>query len=404
MRRIFLTILYIIFSYIAVSLTAQTTATTQTVYAQSPLLKYPFNSFFKSTHGVYPDVTSGDSGSAVTPGAAEPSAMPSPEASPVASSPAVASPVSSPTATSGSGMSVRPPNEIGDIMVIMYHGITVGEPTTPYQRSAADFKRDLKRLYDGGFRLISLADLLSNNIRVEAGYTPVVLTFDDGDRTSFSLQKKDGKLVPTDSCAVDIIEKFYEEHKDFGKAAAFFINGSSMTFKGAGTLAESMKYLVDNGFEIGNHTYGHKQLSKLDAAAIQEEIGKIDAQIRANVPGYEPVGLVYPYGERPVEANRSLALSGTYGGNVYKYPVAFRAGPSGASANPVHVNFDPLNAPRVRATETEKTDLGWCFDYYKANPSEKYVSDGDPDTISVPKKLEKKVNKNALGGKTLKLY
>ena len=104
------------------------------------------------------------------------------------------------------------PNEIGDIIIAMYHGI---QNNPPYHRTAEDYKKDLQYMYDNGYRLISMRDYIDHNISVAAGYTPIVLTFDDGLRSSFSLEEVNGELRPVEDSAVGILEAFNAEHPDF---------------------------------------------------------------------------------------------------------------------------------------------------------------------------------------------
>lgn len=63
------------------------------------------------------------------------------------------------------------PNEAGKIMVLMYH--VIGDSEGEWSRRWDNFRKDLGVLYEKGYRLISLNDYISNNIDVEAGYTPV---------------------------------------------------------------------------------------------------------------------------------------------------------------------------------------------------------------------------------------
>lgn len=298
------------------------------------------------------------------------------------------------------------PNEIGSIIIIMYHGITVQDKSkNVYERTLSDFYSDLKNMYDDGYRLISMQDLVDNNIRVPAGYTPVILTFDDGWPTAFSMIEKDGELVPTPDCAVDAINSFAEEYPDFGKAAVFYINGNSEPFQGAGTRAERLAYLRDNGYEVGNHTYSHASLRKLDAEGAQKEIGRLHNMIMDISPDYTITTLAYPYGHRASDEEvREYALKGEFEGRTYEYALAIREGVSGASAAPNHVDFDTINIPRVRGSDNANTDLGWSLRYYRENRSALYISDGDPNTISVPEKYKDKVNMDSLGDKTLNIY
>lgn len=65
-------------------------------------------------------------------------------------------------------------NELGQVMVLMYHHID--EPEDTWVRTPDNFRRDLQELYDRGYRPVSLADYAKGNIEVEPGYKPVVFT------------------------------------------------------------------------------------------------------------------------------------------------------------------------------------------------------------------------------------
>lgn len=296
------------------------------------------------------------------------------------------------------------PNELGHIMIIMYHGIVESDPPSPYQRTVEGLKEDLKYLYEHGYRLISMRDYIDNNITVEAGYTPVILTFDDGISSSFSLIEENGELKPTPDCAVDIINKFYEEHPDFGRHAVFYINGDNDPFAGDGTFKERLEYLINNGYEVSNHTYSHAHLSKLGAEEIQEQIGKVDQMIKEALPGYTLDSFSYPFGERPKEELRHLVEKGSYNAKEYSYRIGLREGPSGPFVPVNHIKFDPFNVPRVRGSRGEEGDLGWYFEYYEKHPEYRYISDGNPNRIAVPVEQEQNVNMDSLGDKELYIY
>jgi peptidoglycan/xylan/chitin deacetylase (PgdA/CDA1 family) len=299
------------------------------------------------------------------------------------------------------------PDESGNIMIIMYHGLV--EKTTTYDRSPADFINDLQTLYDQNYRLISVSDLANGHITTPAGYTPVALTFDDGKTSTFSMMEQDGVLIPTPGCMVDILNRFCEEHPEFGKAAAFYINGDNDAFSGSGTLAERLAYLLDAGYELGNHTWSHATLNKLDAAGVQREVGRLDQLIRDLVPGYVPNILSYPFGIRPTEALRKYALEGVYEDRAYSYIWGMREGQSNVTANPFHIKFDPWNVPRVRASDDSTPaeavqDFWFELRNYEKNPNRRYISDGDPSRVSVPESQADKIDPDALGGRELFVY
>ena len=296
------------------------------------------------------------------------------------------------------------PYEVGQILIVMYHGLTNGEEKYTTRRSVTNFKQDLQTLYDKGFRLMSLRDWHDNHVAVAAGYTPIVFTFDDGLSTAFSLEMKDGALQPVTDCAVDILTKFNEEHPDFGNTATFFVNGDFDQFEGEGTLSERLQYLIEHGYEIGNHAYSHLSLENFDAGAIQKQIGKQDQNIRKNTDGYIPYAFSYPFGVRPQEDLRRYILDGIYDAAPYHYDFAVCAGPSTEASIIGRKGFDPLNVPRVCGSDCEELDLGWMLRYYDEHPEKRYISDGDPDRISVPEEYAENVDKDALEGKEIYIY
>ena len=301
------------------------------------------------------------------------------------------------------------PNEVGEIMILVYHGLHYENPG-PYDRLTADFWNDLQTLYDQGYRLISMADLVNNNITTPAGYTPVVLSFDDGLPSAFSLMElPDGTLAPVPGTAVYILNAFYEKNPDFGRTAIFFVNGRPRPFDGAGTLQERFAYLLDHGFELGNHSYTHANFARLNGQRLQRDIGLLDQFIRYYAPDFEPLVLAYPFGIRPRASLRHYALQGEYYGVPYSYAWALRVGNTGVPAVPHHVNFDPSNVSRVVASDDSTyyyivPDLGHLLRVFEQNPRLRFISDGDPDVVTVPRHLEHLVNTYSLGHRQLVVY
>ena len=60
-------------------------------------------------------------------------------------------------------------NEVGQIMILEWH--VIGEKEGRWARTYENFRKDLETLYERGYRLISLRDVLNNNISTEAGFT-----------------------------------------------------------------------------------------------------------------------------------------------------------------------------------------------------------------------------------------
>ena len=189
------------------------------------------------------------------------------------------------------------PNELGEIMIIMYHNLA--EENSSYARTIASFKEDLERLYVGGYRLISMSSYVSGKIDVPYGYTPVVLTFDDGHRSNFEyIENADGAWIINPDSVIGILEAFTNKHPDFGKAAVFYLNAGN-PFGQPDFLKQKLTFLAENGYEIGNHAFNHEDLSKLDAPGIQEALGRNVKKFRTLEPALEMRTLALPYGKMP---------------------------------------------------------------------------------------------------------
>lgn len=296
------------------------------------------------------------------------------------------------------------PNEAGQIMVLMYHNI--GEEEAEWVRTAENFKKDLKTLYDKGYRPISLEDFVNNNINVEAGLTPIVITFDDGNQNNFNIIEKDGEKIVDPNCAVGILEEFNKENPDFSLNATFFVFGSN-PFRQEELLEYKLNYLVEKGFHIGNHTLGHNDMSKIkDANEIQKVLGKQASFLESYIPDYKVNTYALSYGARPKDKTLYPYLQkGQYEGMTYENIAVLNVGWD-PSVSPIDKSFDPYSIHRIRASETKVDGVG-MYDWlavFDKNPERRYISDGNPDIVTVPKKFEEKVDTEKLNEKELYIY
>lgn len=294
------------------------------------------------------------------------------------------------------------PNETGKIMVLMYH--VIGDSEGEWSRRWDNFRKDLEVLYEKGYRLISLNDYISNNIEVEAGYTPVVITFDDGTQGQFNILEKDGKLTVDPKCAVGIMEDFYSARPDFGLAATFFIY-YPVPFRQKDFIEYKFKYLIEKGMDIGNHTYGHANLGQLDAEGVQSQLGRMAAETDKYLPGYTINTLALPYGANAKEQYREYVYRGEYKGFEYQNEVVLLVG-SNPAPSPVDAKFNPLSMPRIRATDDPAitSDMYDWMDYFDKNPLERYISDGNPERVVIPREMEARVDESKVGDKQLIVY
>lgn len=285
------------------------------------------------------------------------------------------------------------PNELGDMMMLEYHHI--GDEELRWTRSRDNFRRDLHTLYDRGYRIIGVHDFLDNKINVPAGLKPIMVVFDDSNASQFRyLERQDGSLEIDPGCAVGIMENFYNTHPDFGRGVGFGIlpqaDSPNKFFNQPEYTAEKVKFLLQNGYELYNHTWYHVDLSEAGDDTIVSQVAngarEIEELARRFVPDYRVRVLVLPMGGYP--RNRSFALSGVYKGFEYNME-AFLEVAGGAVYAPDHKLFDPLHFPRIQATEPFFDDF---LRYYDNHPEEHYVSDGNPDTVTFPLSYERFFN------------
>jgi hypothetical protein len=75
------------------------------------------------------------------------------------------------------------------------------------------------------------------------------------------------------------------------------------------------------------------------------------------------------------------AISGALNGSAYRHDAILMVA-GGAALSPHARGLDPFHLPRIQATEAE---LGYWISYFDKRGEERYVSDGDPATITVPR-------------------
>jgi hypothetical protein len=75
------------------------------------------------------------------------------------------------------------------------------------------------------------------------------------------------------------------------------------------------------------------------------------------------------------------AVAGQVNGTSYRHDAVLMVA-GGAAPSPHSRTFDPLRLPRIQAVEADLTS--W-LNHFDRRPDERYVSDGDPAAITVPR-------------------
>ncbi|MGD9569741.1 MAG: polysaccharide deacetylase family protein [Sedimentibacter sp.] len=293
------------------------------------------------------------------------------------------------------------PNELGEIMILMYHGI--GEEELVWQRTPENFRKDLQYMYDNKYQMISLNDYAKGEISTKAGYTPIILTFDDGRQNNFNYIEQNGELIIDPNSAVGIMEEFKEKYPDFSVTASLFLG--TTPFGQPEYFEQKLNWLVENGYDIGNHTYSHNKLAELNSKEIQAELGSVNNIIKKYLPKYEVETLALPHGSNPKDEFKQSMLEGEYEGNKYKTIAVLDVG-----WRPAYSPFDTLTdftkLYRVTASETNVDNCG-IYDYFKSfenNTRERFISDGNPDVVTIPKRHEQYLNMEIVGDRIVNIY
>ncbi|MFN2471115.1 MAG: putative glycoside hydrolase [Gaiellaceae bacterium] len=270
-------------------------------------------------------------------------------------------------------------NELGEVPVIMYHQIRA-DGGGDYDLTPAEFRAELERLWRDGYRPVRASVLLSGRMNVPAGKSPVVLTFDDSTKEQLALDE-DGEIKP--ETAIGIMLDFAKRHPGFKPAGTFYVNREP--FAGVAEGAELLRWLHEHGFELGNHTKDHIPLNQMSGKEAQRQIVLGARVIRAAVPEANITTFALPLGAWPTP--HSIAWRGSWDGESYRLRGVFLVGAE-AAKSPFAAAFDPHAIPRIRTTPRKAPDQewgsSWWLDILKREPGRRYVSDGDPQTISFP--------------------
>lgn len=285
-------------------------------------------------------------------------------------------------------------NELGNIPIMMYHGIVNKlDEDTPYtggnvdkdgyHRTTESFIKDLEFYYSEGYRMIRLEDYVKGVIDVPLGKSPIVLTFDDGLENSIKVTGVDDNGIIIDpNCAVGILESFKKKYPDYNVTATFFVNGT--LFRQPKYNEQILNWLVDNGYDIGNHSYNHADFTKISESKSEEEIGKLynllDKYIKDKYINIVALPFGSPY--KKSHNNFKHIINSSYENVVYNTISTLQVGWE-ANYSPFSSNFDESFIKRIRAYDNNGTnfDITHNFNRLKNN---KYISDGDKNKIVVP--------------------
>ena len=294
-------------------------------------------------------------------------------------------------------------NEVGRIPIVMYH--SVGDPGK-YDRNGlniapATFRKHLELMYAAGWYPINMRDMLKAQIDVPVGKTPVVLTFDDGRGSQFH-QLPSGAVDPR--CALGIMMDFNRQHPDWPLRGTFYVltrRANPIPFYQRGKEGAKLNRLIDLGFEIGNHSSSHGWMSRMSEGKLQFEVADCIRYIKKLAPRATMDTFCLPYGARPKNAGIQVLLEGSEGGTSYRNRCVLNAW-GGPAVPYTHKRFDKGAVDRV-GVEPGYLE-GWIKKLKPGKGMEPFISDGDPNTVTVGKAQSKWIARERLDGAQLRVY
>lgn len=160
------------------------------------------------------------------------------------------------------------------VPVLMYHEVNSTGSGDLYL-TPEDFQSEIDWLVENGWHGITLAQLYAHWYENEPlPEKPVVLTFDDGYRTMYT------EVMP--------------RLKEAGFAGTFFVIPAARWSDWS--MDESMFVeMVNNGMELGSHTYSHVELDTLSRSDAADELTS-SREVIGQLTGQEVVSICYPAG------------------------------------------------------------------------------------------------------------
>ena len=153
--------------------------------------------------------------------------------------------------------------DITPVPILTYHGLVKGPPSRTdglYTLGEKSFQAQMTHLAECGFHAVSLKELLAWQSGQPLPGRSVVITFDDGSESDFSI-------------ALPILKQFYFP-------ATFFVNPGTLNRKGYLT-PEHLGQIHREGMEIGSHGFDHLFLTGLDEKALCHQVAESKKSLEA---------------------------------------------------------------------------------------------------------------------------
>ena len=299
-------------------------------------------------------------------------------------------------------------NELGRVPIIMYHAFVQNiENTDEWTQTFDQFRGQLDWFRENDFVMVGMQSMVDGRFDLPAGKKPLILTFDDSNSTQFGLQVgPDGEYEVRPNTAVAVLEEYREKYPEFHGPAAFGL----LPFKcfeseqDPSTCEERLDWLLDHGYEVMNHTADHVDMTDVSANFFVKSIGSMEQWMAARMPqgdGNLSYVLVMPFGAYPQSTDQRQWLADGFWYQGKKVDLAVVLAVNGGPAiSPYSVLSHPEETFRI-ASDPDVVE--YWQQQIASGDSAIFVSDGEPDTVTVPASWVESVNMDFLERKGLEL-
>jgi len=173
--------------------------------------------------------------------------------------------------------------------ILLYHRIAASPIDSQYYVAPEKFETQIKLLHDWEYTVIPVK-LLVRAIEEGADLPPrpIIITFDDGDTSVYET-------------AFPIMQKY-------GLTGVVYIVGNYQDTDGYMTSTQ-IKELAAAGWEVGSHSRSHRDLTKLDALILRQEIIQARKELE-KATGVQALTFAYPFGKMNDDAGSQVHAAG----------------------------------------------------------------------------------------------
>ena len=189
------------------------------------------------------------------------------------------------------------------------------------------------------------------------------------------------EIIIDPNCAIGILEELKKKYPDYNVTATFFVNSS--LFNQPEYNEKILKWLVNHGYDIGNHSATHADFTKIDTNLTNYEIGSIYEKLDEIIPNQYVNIVALPFGS-PYKINHpnfSHILNSTYNGKNYFTKSTLRVGWE-SDYSPFSNDFDRTFIKRIRAYDNNGIEFDISANFYNLENT-RYISDGNKETIVI---------------------